>query len=267
MDEESKRRVFEEGRKAGFEEGREVGRREGLPFVGVDPLPPFHRGAHFEFDRSWVDSFVSYERDLTECLRWVQGARWSRGSDPEAGEDFTLVSAQQQIESELSAARRAVDAEVDKGLGKPRITDALRGPPRRPPGVREYRDIRAFVEEDRRRAVFDWPDRLDAGGSDWGVGWNLERAIRRWETTSWRISWLGHDDPTNELYALEFAPPGSPRPGTRRVWLLGSPANWDEVDTVVSPLLSIRHERNSLIAVAKAVSAACLPQPPPEEDF
>jgi hypothetical protein len=267
VDEDARKQIFEEGRVVGFAEGREIGQREGLPFVGVNPLPPHHRGAKFEFARSWVDSFVSYERDLTECLRSVQRRRFLGKDQLRREEEFTLSAAQKEIEVELDAARRAVDVEVERGLGRPRITDALRGPPRRPRGVREYPTIEAFVAEDRRRALFDWPDRRDAGGSDWGTGWGLERPIRRWETTRWRVSWLGNDDPTNEVYAVEFVPLPNPGPGTRRVWMMGTLANWKEVEAAISPLYSVRHERNSLVAVANAVAAASSPQPPHEEDF
>jgi hypothetical protein len=260
---DEKNRRFEEGRKVGLREGRElglaegreIGRREGIGFTSIQPLSLVHRGASFEFNRSWVESFIDYERDLTECLHAILQRRWMVGEDAREAESDLLVGAQEEIKRELARVRRAVDAEVDRGLGRERILEALRGPPGRPPGVREYRTIESFVDGDRRRGVFDWPRRRDAAGSDWGH-WSLERPIRRWETTSWRVSWLGHDDATNELYALEFAVRSSGERGPRRVWLLGSVANWSEVDALITPLSGVARERNSLIAVANAVSAA-----------
>jgi hypothetical protein len=240
MDADARNRIFEEGRKAGYAEGREVGQREGLPFAGVDPSPPYHPGAKFEFETSWVESFLSYERILTVCLHRVEAARFLEKGRRGEADELALAGAQEEVESELQSARWAVDAEVERGLGPPRVTEALRGPPRRPRGVREYLDIDSFVEEDRRRAIAGWPETRDAGGSDAGIGWGLERPVRRWEGTRWRISWLGLDtggyEPTNEVYALESSPPGSSRPGPQRVWLLGSMADWDEVMAILSHL-------------------------------
>jgi hypothetical protein len=271
MDADARNRIFEEGRAAGFAEGREVGQREGLPFAGVDPFPPYHPGAKFEFETSWVESFLSYERLLTACLPRVEAARFLEKGRRGEADELTLVGAQEKIESELQSVRWAVDAEVERGLGPPRVTEALRGPPRRPKGVREYLDLDSFVEEDRRRAIHGWPGQRDAGGFDGGVHWRLERPIRRWETTTWRISWLGHDtggyEPTNEVYALESGPPDSVRSDPQRVWLLGSMTNWDEVMAVLLPLYAVMDERNSLIAAAKAISAASPLQLPREVDY
>lgn len=271
---DEKNRHFEEGRKVGFEEGRaiglaegrEIGRREGIGFTSVEPLSLVHRGASFEFNKSWVESFVDYERDLTECLHAIQQRRWLAGEEARETESDLLVGAQEEVERELERAQGAVDAEAERGLGRERILEALRGPPGRPLGVREYRTLESFVDGDRRRGVFDWPRRRDAAGSDWGLHWRLERPIRRWETTSWRVSWLGHDDPTNEVYAIEFGGSLDGEPDARRVWLLGSVANWSEVDALITPLLEVARERNSLIAVANAVSGADRPAYPHSEE-
>jgi hypothetical protein len=274
MDDGTRDRIFEEGRLVGFEEGREVGRREGLPFAGIDPFPPFYPGVQFRFAESWVESFVAYERDLTACLRIVQRSLFFRRGKSDRAEEMALAEAQKKIEEELVEARRAVDAEVARGLGPTGIADALRGPPRRPRGVREYPSVDAFVAEDQRRALPNWPARRDAGGSDAGLNWGLEQQLRRWERTGWRISWLGNDraafagrGPTNEVYAIENALPRGTAGATRRVWLLGSMPTWDDVMAVVFPLYPVRLERNSLVAAANAVSAASSVQLPPEVDY
>jgi hypothetical protein len=115
---------------------------------------------------------------------------------------------QRRIEAELSAVRDAVDGELEEGRGRSCVVDAMRRAPNRPFGVREFRDVEAFVAEDPRRALQDSSTQRNLGGAEYGYRWRLEDPIRRWSTTRWRISWLCVDDPTYELYAVEFARTG-----------------------------------------------------------
>jgi hypothetical protein len=93
---------------------------------------------------------------------------------------------------------------------------------------------------------------------DWGYNWRLEDAVQRWNTTQWRVSWLGLDDRTNEVYAIERLRPCHPddaRP-TGRVWLLGVVPDKKQVHRVIDELeWHAQRERNSLMVVARAVRA------------
>jgi hypothetical protein len=168
-----------------------------------------------------------------------------------------LEQLQEEIEQELHAARRAVDAELSYGRGRACIVQAMRSNPERPRGVREFSSVHEFVEADRRRALPDWPARIDAGGADYGYQWRLENPLRRWETTRWRISWLCEDDPAHEIYAIERLPhPDEVGLVTGRVWLLGVLGNRRLVDEALSELsLHAENERNSLIVAAESILA------------
>ena len=240
-----------------FERGRQVGQREGLAFKGTQPVRPWCHGVRFRFKTSWFDSFVAYERELLEDLRRVQCGRWLDHRD---GREDDLGTLHKEIEDELAAARDAVDAELREERGNPRIVEAMRASPQLPDHVVEFADLESFVAADRRRGVFDWPHRRDAGGADFGHRWRLEDCFRRWQTTRWRVSWLcERKDPTGEVYAIEFLDGPSPRDGYQfgRVWLLGELHGWDNAMRALGDLqLDVQNERNSLIVVAGAVRAA-----------
>jgi hypothetical protein len=239
-----------------FERGRLVGQREGLAFTEVPPVAPWSHGAKFRFKTSWFESFVAYERDVLDDLRRVQHGRWvERGTDYEAD----LEQLQEKLEVELSAVRSAVDRELEEGRGRPCVVEAMRVPPQRPLSVCEFESLDAFVDQDRRRAVFDWPRRRDAAGADYGYRWRLENPFKRWETTQWRVSWLCEDDDsTKEVYAVEFFP--AEIGGARlfgRVWLLGKLQDWQAAKRALGDLQRhAQNERNSLIVAAKAIGAA-----------
>ena len=239
-----------------FERGRLVGQREGFAFNGVPPVAPWSHGAKFRFKTSWFDSFVAYERDVLDDLRRAQHGRWvERETDYEAN----LTQLQERLKVELSAVRSAVDRELEEGRGRPCVVEAMRALPQRPLSVCEYESLDAFVDQDRRRAVFDWPSRRDAAGADYGYRWRLENPFKRWETTQWRVSWLCEDDDsTKEVYAIEFLPEEAGGSGLfRRVWLLGKLQHWGAAEQVLGDLQRYaQNERNSLIVAAKAVGAA-----------
>lgn len=239
-----------------FERGREVGRREGLPFRGVPRVPLVTTDVRFAFERSWIDSFIAYERAVTRQLRAVQQQRWiERQNSLDEARDETLASLQDLIREELLVARDAVDAELATGRGRRCVVQAIRSAPMRPPGVRAFRDVAAFIAEDPRRAIPDWPRTRDAGGADYGAHWRLENPIRRWNTTTWRVSWLNMGDPTYELYAIELLQGGEPAGG--RVWLLGRLTESAAVEATVTELERYaQRERNSLVVVAEAVAQA-----------
>lgn len=193
--------------------------------------------------RPWLESLENARADLAAHDR--------RGTG--------LEQLQRRIEAELSAVRKAVDAELEEGRGRPCVVHAMRQDPNRPVGVREFTDVEAFVSEDPRRALPDWPRRRDAGGADYGYGWRMEDPVRRWNTTRWRVSWLCEHEPapTYELYAAERSARPEDGPSTGRVWLLGVLHDAPAVDETLGELE--RHaqpERNSLVAVAEAVRRA-----------
>ena len=167
---------------------------------------------------------------------------------------------QKRIERELAEVRPAVEAELADGRGRACVVEALRASPQRPDWVREYGSLEEFVEEDRRRAVFDWPVRRDASGADFGGRWGLEDPFKRWRTSAWRVSWLGPDDePTHEVYAIERRPQFRRQPDDSRfgrVWVLGVLPDWESVRGALDELqMHAQDERNSLIAAARSVQA------------
>lgn len=245
-----------------FERGRQVGRREafgprGLPRKG--PLP----GAEFRFRRSYFESFVQYERDVVANLRHLQMLRWGRQAET-AG----LIGFEEEAKRELQLAQEAVDAELEEGRGRPTVAAALRATPEVPPGVREYRDAKEFVEEDERRGDVMASGEVQLGGADYGFRWGLEQPFKRWLVTTWRVSWLCevekfmgmsdeiHSDEgnaTTEVYAVEQL--RRPRPEPPRVWLLGKLKTPAAVREALEDLtLEAMDERNSLVAAAVAVS-------------
>jgi hypothetical protein len=212
-----------------------------------------------------LEAWVQGERERQVVDDWL--ARWQRGRALRASKreldrtraalgdgrdlDARLERLQHRVWLELRAVRAAVDAELEEGRGRQCIVQALRALPNRPPGIREFRDVEAFVEGDRRRAVGDWPTRIDAAGEDYGYGWRLEDPSRRWDCSEWRVSWIGPETgDTRELYAVETRP-RSERHSDGRVWLLGRFDHRDEMRAVVSELESHgQKERNSLAALA-----------------
>jgi hypothetical protein len=170
--------------------------------------------------------------------------------------DSGLRILEQNVADELSKVRAAVDSELEDGRGRAFIVDAMRTAPNRPRGVREYRDIDEFVREDPRRAL-GRPGVTDAGGMDFGYRWRLEDPVQRWKTTEWRVSWLGLDDPTHEIDAIERLHWHSDDARTTgRVWLLGAVPDKEDVYRVTSELERYaQRERNSLVVLAQAVRA------------
>jgi hypothetical protein len=265
-----------------FERGRRVGQLEGIPFRGIQSLESWLPGAHFEFYSSWFDSFVRYERSLVENLRLVHRMRWlsrrdaletKTGTQPNEPLPWRLREIEEEIKAELLEARLAVDAEIKEGRGRACVVAALRAAPQRPVSVVEYANVAAFVEQDRRRAVRDWPHREAAAGADFGHGWQLENPFRRWDTTRWRISWLcgpnkliwaddeelyGEEgDVTNEVYANESLDSSERYANDGRVWLLGKIHTRTGLDRALVDLtLYAMRERNSLVAAANAVAEA-----------
>lgn len=203
-------------------------------------------------------------------LPWIQ-RRWLLWSRPWLNEvtdaesmladsqsrEAMLRTLEQSIADQLSRVAAAVDVELEEGRGRACVVDAMRRVPNRPSGVREYRDVREFVLEDPRRALPTLRGETDAGGEDFGSKWRLEDPVRRWNTTRWRVSWLY--DTTHELYAIEYMKPHLPNgPPTDRVWLLGVLHDRADVDHLILELETYaQRERNSLVALAHAVSAAC----------
>lgn len=67
---------LDEAYRLGLEQGRKEAKYDPL----LEDLPafePWTSGAHFEPMRSWFDSFLSYERAVTENLRTAEEARWT----------------------------------------------------------------------------------------------------------------------------------------------------------------------------------------------
>jgi hypothetical protein len=252
---------------AAFERGRRVGQLEGSTFAGISPsglLP----GAEFIFERSYFHSFVRYERALIDNLRYLERLRWSSlGGDllMPGGHDPNQLEV--EIKDELWRVRGAVDTELEEGRGDGMIIEAMRASPQLPATVLEYSSVEEFIAEDPRRAITGAPQ-PDLAGSDHGVGWSLENPFRRWETTSWRISWLfDHEvgfsspdvhsdegDGTTEVYAAEGRPVESRGFGGGRVWLLGKLRTRAAVGRAVDDLVGAMRERNSLVAAAASVA-------------
>lgn len=227
-------------RQALVEELREAEARARRGPAEVQHLPWPHRWLLL-LSRPWLDSLE------TACAEVAAHDRRSAA----------LEQLQRRTEAELSVARKAVDAELDEGRGRPCVVDAMRLDPNRPLGVREFADVEAFVGEDWRRALGDWPRRKDASGADYGYDWRMEDPSRRWNTTRWRVSWLCVDDPTYELYAVEFADESEGHASPGRVWLLGVLREQPAVVEALGELeRHAQHERNSLVAVAEAVQTA-----------
>jgi hypothetical protein len=256
---------YQQGYRDGYLRALEEWRRGSSPFAGVPPVDLVTRGASYAFRETFFDSFVDYEREVTGVLRDIERACWQalvRGGE-DAGRQIALLHQfrREVVTDELWRVRSAVDAALERGDGRRCVVEAVRATPNRPDGVFEFASVEAFVAEDGRRAIGGWPQRHDAGGADYGVHWRLEDPLRRWEATTWRVSWLGIDaDPTDEVYAIEsqgrpLRKEDSSRYG--RVWLLGRLRTEQSVDDVVQErMLYAMRERNSLVAVAKAVCRA-----------
>lgn len=265
-----------------FERGHRIGRAEGYaraveewqrrdnPFRGLPEISPITRGAAYEFRTSYFDSYCDYERRVTQVVRKMQRERWYVHSElrqaRERGENArrrelmdrseVLLSFQRDALEELGLVRRAVDSELSRGAGRRCVVDAMRCEPTRPHGVRIYPNVEAFVEDDPRRALRDWPQRRDAGGMDFGFTWLLEEPLRRWETSRWRISWLCQDPATYEVYGIErLSNVSEHSPTTGQVWLLGRIPSRELLDSALEELeVHAQRERNSFAAAARAVA-------------
>jgi hypothetical protein len=204
-------------------------------------------GAKYEFRGGHFRSAIRYEREVMANLRHLQMLRAARPAFVD------LLALEGEVKDELRIARRTVDELRDEGLGRACTVKAMRASPQRPPSVREYPTFTEAVEEDPRRALPDWPAREDLSGADVGFRWSLENPIRRWETTTWRISWL---EETEEVYAIELPDRGrlSKR---RRVWILGKLQSWEAVHGALWELqCHAMDERNSLVVAAERVARA-----------
>jgi hypothetical protein len=246
-----------------------AGRRQVLPFDDIPHIVGVTAGTSFEFERSWFDSYLAFERSAREDQRRVQRAGWlvnrdlRRASSSEVMVDcqrrlWLLVRLERFISDQVWAAKRAVDAELEEGRGRRCTVEAMRAEPRPPASVERHSDAIAWIEADRRRGVPDWPGRLDAGGEDYGYHWTLENPTRRWQTSRWRVSWLSMGDPTYEVYAIELPDRRSEAAETsRRLWVLGKLRERELVrDALVDLQRYAMNERNSLIAAAIAVRDA-----------
>jgi hypothetical protein len=256
---------YQQGYRDGYLRAMEEWRRGSSPFAGVPPIDLVTRGAKYAFRETFFDSFVDYEREINGVLRDIECACWRarRRGGKGARRQIELLHQfrREVVTDELWRVRSAVDAALERGEGRRCVVEAVRAAPNRPNGVLEFASVEAFVAGDARRATGGWPQWHDAGGADYGVHWRLEDPLRRWETTRWRVSWLGVDaDPTDEVYAIEsqqrsLREEDSSRYG--RVWLLGRLRPERSVDDVVREhMLYAMRERNSLVAVAKAVCCA-----------
>jgi hypothetical protein len=181
---------------------------------------------------------------------------------PDGDHAALLAEHEERIKAELSRARCAVDAELAEGRGHACAVEALRASPQRPASVVEFPDVATFIEQDPIRGLPASMEVQDAGGADFGKDWNLENLFRRWETTTWRISWLGNDEMplrrgvevNNEVYAVELGGWLGIEPG--RVWLLGKLRTLPAVEKALRELFHEgRQERNSLAAAAASVAA------------
>ncbi len=59
-----------------FGDARRRWRQRWAPFAGVPRIDPWTSGVEFAFERSYVDSYVNYERAVTRELRRIQLHRW-----------------------------------------------------------------------------------------------------------------------------------------------------------------------------------------------
>ncbi len=252
-------------RREGFEEGRRFERLQGLFFPGVPGCRPWTDGVAFEPADTLFESQVAYERDLRTERRRLQRGLWLLRKDGESPERLEpLEEADRAIAGELAKAKGMVDEDLRDARRPPYAVAAMRCLPQRPAHVVELESLGAFVASDERRKLPDGPQREDAGGADFGADWQRENPFRRWETTSWRLSWLcTGEEPTLEVYALELFRSGL-RSGRRtgRVWLLGSlPGWWAANETLAVLQLDAQRERNSLVLAAEAVRAAARDEP------
>lgn len=248
-----------------FQRGWNHGKRDGHGLPGVPPIPPLTRGVRFSFQRSWADSYINYERALTDELRRLQAqvhAEWcARGSARSTRpslrslwaarhrQDWTPESLAELVAQELHEARRAVDGELEQGHGNANVAHGIRWAPIRPYGVRAFDTVAACVADRPERAWARGAN--DLGGWDFGLAWHMENPLARWQTTAWRISWL--ESSTSELYAIEAGSAGS----QRRVWILGALSDEDRVRELLYGLMPAMHERNSLVVAARAVRDVC----------
>jgi hypothetical protein len=206
-------------------------------------------------------------------VRWLRATRLLRivlgrvlAPDPrselkDCGREMALVDrAQRLIWNQLHLVRRAVDAELEYGRGYACTVEAIRSPPLRPLGVREFASVGEFVDGDRRRMLMTADGQVGAGGEDYGYRWRLEHPLHRWRTTRWRVSWLSITDmagepPTYEVYAIEF--PGERSNESGRVWLMGEIQNRKAINAILPELEEhAQGERNSLIVVARQIHDA-----------
>jgi len=260
-----------------FERGRKMGRMEAV-FTGIQGRA-FVPGAEFRFRRSWFESYVQYERDLTNSLRSVQRKRWQRRRNARRGmtgfrpSDAELAALEAEVLAELGRAREAVDAELEQRRGVQPLVAAMRALPQVPESVVEYASAEEFLAEDSRRGAGGL-SASQLGGADYGFRWGLEDAIQRWCVSRWRVSWLcepgrffslsgdesEHSDEgeaTTEVYAHEFVDEHGRERTPGRVWLLGKLRTNAEADRVLGELSGqVMDERNSLIVVAEAVAVA-----------
>lgn len=194
-------------------------------------------------------------------LWWLLGFRQRRWVD-DAHERLRhandrATSTEQRIETlsrALTACREALDRELKVAPAAAEKAAGIRRESITPGWAQEYPDIDAFIQEDPRRAVRDYPKRRDAGGADYGSDWTLEDPTRPWSSTTWRISWLS-EEATDEVYACEWGEGD----GRKRVWVLGRlerSTTWgdDPLDKVLWALPhAVRTGRNSLVAAAEAI--------------
>ncbi|MEZ5076464.1 MAG: hypothetical protein R2725_03365 [Solirubrobacterales bacterium] len=248
-----------------FDEGRRVGRLErifeGLPKTSILP------GASFSFRRSLFDSFVAYERDVFVNLRAVQAQRWlerRRSPGPRESSDGELAKAETEIGTELRKVREAVDAELAAGHGRACIRDAMRASPQVPASVVGYRTAEEYVGGDPNRLSYLSDAHIVLAGADFGGRWSLEDVFRRWEATTWRISWIAE---SSEVYAEESR--SRDRGGGGRVWLLGRLQTRESVDLALDEMIwcGADRERNSLVVAAREVARVGEQGlPPPDAD-
>lgn len=164
--------------------------------------------------------------------------------------------------SAISQCRYALDLELQAASRAPSRAAGLRREPYKPRWVHEYPDVEAFIAEDKRRALPDYPARRDAGGADYDYDWTLEDIDQPRLITQWRISWLSAGGETDEIYARERR---SDVPGAcdseenktlaGRVWLLGRLSKRDAGDAVDKALdgVSMKEGRNTLVAAVESI--------------
>ncbi len=255
-----------------FERGRIVGQREGFALQGVPPTGDWLPGVEFTFHVSWFESFISYERFLTEFLREIQHARWTESREgveglvallgkkiPKADDHGAMLAEhEQRTRYERDETRLAVDAELGEGRGRACIAEAIRASPQVPASVVEFPDVATFIEGDPRRSSPGSQDAKEGAGIGLGgANWRLEDVFKRWETTWWEIAWHTDDRPgwpageeaTHEVFATESL-------GSGRIWLFGKLHTREAVDRALDDLRTYAmDERNSVAAAATAVAA------------